>query len=412
MHEKPKDAALKKALDWVSERITPQELRILNEIVKGPTASETLLRIAVEASWPNASKGSLIKAVSHVRDSLREFGLSSDGIKLQHTFAIPDGTPYRIREEINRIPAAGQFWFSHLVTGQPTRIVVGETPREWLPLKWRTRLVELKQILPKRLPGECVLVKGEPFLDPAEFPPPAEDASDETAADEGGVELVQPVPPPVPTEPMAALMSGDPYRVVRLGYVAALLEVYSFFRDWRRDHVGYDDPEVIGCENANQAGPENYVVLGSSEHHGVFGEWNWDRRFNLVLNTGNILLETYASGRQRGTGTALYPRDSFVLVSRSVGDSGRRCITLINGFNPLAVTEVCRLLTNAARVKTELIDRFGDIGERCAFPSDFQIAFLVRLSLDETTVDSISVERFRTLEKQTEEPKNPLRVRA
>lgn len=378
------DDTFQKARAWVSAQLSPQEQFTLERLIAAPQSAYPLaeaIRKAKPLEWGNASNATVSKNVSKIRARFGAYALSSHGIRDTTQFTITEGREYTLVRQVKNLPAATHFWLGHLENDRRTSIVVGNASRSFGP-KWR----QLQQY-PRRV------VNGVPEPEP--------------------IDVDRRELPPPPQGKLEALLSGDPYRTVRLGDVRALLSVYSYFKSWSDRDLGYREPELINCETADQLSEDHLVVIGSSVLHFEFEEWRWDSRFNLYLLGGMNLFENHCDGLRSGFGCRNGQTESYVLVSRSSTGTSGRTITLINGPHSLATAAVCQLLTNDHKIEMDLINKLNlRIGEGASsyFPADFQLVFEATLSDDESRVESLSAERLQTLEKRPCPPGCAIRV--
>jgi len=314
------DPAFVKALAWASRRVQPQEKFVLEQIILRPRESDDLLKnvIRENPAWVKVSKASLSKSVSKARKALHDFYLSSEGIASPKRYAISEGTPWQIEVEQNVITPSSQFWLGHLQNGRRTCIVMGEpySNRNIGSGVFETSLTRRpKAAVMKPLPKQPT--SSHPF--PGMQLPPGESLEREESKDTiDDNEIPRPTPPPSPVE---ALLSGDPFRVVRLGDVRAALSIYSYFKDWHDDNLGYSEPDVISIQDKGRSEQDNLVVLGTTTNDRALIATKWDSRFCLHLGDGNMLFEQYASGKWSAKGCGEYPRSCYVLVSRT-GSTG------------------------------------------------------------------------------------------
>jgi hypothetical protein len=388
---KKTDQAFLAAVAWVAERLSRQEMFAFEQIIARPWERH-LLAEHMSRSWPEISKSSLGKAVSKARLTLKQYFLSSEGISLENRYSLAEGRLWKIEKKQNLIPSTTQFWLGHLQNGRRTRIVLGE------PASSQRRTLGSG-------PFETTL-SSRPKATRAR--PVARDSSPLLSADEEVIEDEEPTIAPPPSTPIGALMSGDPFRRVRLGDVRAAFAIHSYFKDRHDEGIGYPEPELISLSDTDQDETDNLVILGATATDRAFIATTWNPHFNVVLVDGNMLFETYASGKRSAKGWAKYPTSCFVLVSRTVGQSGN-CITLITGGHPSAVQEICRLLINKVRVEEELVAPLALNPEKWHSAAHFQIVFEVHLTSDERSVESIKADRFVTLEKRNIEPESVLK---
>jgi hypothetical protein len=369
---------------WVNQRLSPQGEFALKSLISSPTDNYALadaMRKANPTDWGNASNTSASKNISILRSLFAEHALSSDGIRASAKFSVTEGRKLALIKQANTLPPSTQFWLGHLDNGRRTSIVVGRAAPADGP-RWRQHAAF-----------------ATPVVDGVARP---------ELADVDNRQL-----PPPPSSLQEELLSGDPYRTVRLGDVRALLSVYSYFRQWSTLGIGYEEPEVISSETAGELTKDNLVIIGSSARNGELSERDWDSRFNLSLMGGWSLVENLGEGMIGGHGVRNTQTDCVVLVSRSATGPSGRTLTLVNGAHALAVNAVCRLLTSETRIEPELLEPLGlrSSESGSAFPSDFQIAFEVHLSADESRAESIKVLRLQTLEKRRPVPANAIRVK-
>ena len=392
------DRPLIEALAGEVREILSEQERYVFDLLwpEGLKGSKAIL-IALSETFPEMKEGAANQAVHGTRQKLNDFFRSSRGISRPYRILLTNGArgrAPRLEVESNTHTGALAFWLGHLQNGRRTSIVMGEPYRNRnlgsgvfeTSLSHRPKAVSIKPIpKPPTLPHP---VPGMPL-------PPGETIS---TTDLSAVEVIENVEKPhtvPPSSPIDALLSGDPFRVVRLGDVRAALSIYSYFQDWHVKKLGYQEPDVISLEDRSSSEQDNLVVLGTTTADRALLATEWDARFNLCLADGNMLFERHTMGKRSGKGFGEYPRSCYVLVSRT-GVRGP-CTTLITGGHPTAVHEVCRLLTDEERVAEEIVRPLGLSEEWCA-SEEFQVVFGVHLTNDEKSVDSITAERFQTLE--------------
>lgn len=341
--------------DWekvrtVLERVNTDRAEVQSAILEylseGPRTAHEIMTRLLENEFA-ATKGSVHKALSDVRERLNRFYKTPQGFCERFRLELPKCTEtdglqsLRITDNVPSQGATG-FWAAHLSNGLPTELLLGGTPL--------------------RIENEIRIQGG----DGEELKTWKEDLPRNEAEKESGEASQAYVPLP---------------------NVEAMFHLFMYFKRWHEDDAAQPEPRIFSELRARPNGARNQVILGTPFDNEVI----LDEEIYLDRRNQSCLFFNADCTRYRKT-AANGERRVWVVRRWAPANHFETVIAASEGS---ALNAVCKILVGPKLDR--MIRNLWANRSWKGFPPEFRMEFRVKLA-DDGEAESIRVNNYMEME--------------